>query len=181
MQAHYRDVVVPRLMQERGYKNRLAVPRVTKVTLNVGLGQGIKDAKYLDTAEQTLSRISGQQPVKTRARLSISNFKIRKGMVIGMKVTIRGKRMWDFLEKFVKLTLPRVRDFRGLSLDGFDRQGNYSVGFREHMSFPEIRPDEIETVHGIQMTVTTTAASREAGQALLEAMGFPFKKSASTV
>lgn len=163
-------------MEQGKFKSYLSVPRLLKVTLNVGLGAGIKEAKYLEAAEKTLTRITGQRPVKTRARLSISNFKIRKGMVIGMKVTLRGKRMWDFLDKLVHITFPRVRDFRGLSLDGFDGQGNYSLGFREHMAFPEIRPDEIETVHGLQITVSTTADSKEEGKSLLTALGFPFKE-----
>ncbi len=176
LQERYRKEVAPTLMKERWYRNALAVPRVVKVTVNVGLGQGIKDARYLDAAENTLRRITGQRPVKTRARISISNLKIRKGMVIGMKATLRGKRMWDFLEKLVMVTLPRVRDFRGLSPKGFDGQGNYSLGFREHMSFPEIRPDEVETIHGLQVTISTTAGSKEAGEALLKALGFPLQK-----
>jgi large subunit ribosomal protein L5 len=175
LQEYYRTHVVDTLIRERGYCHRLAVPRVQKITLNVGLGQSIKDAKYLDAAERTLARISGQQAVKTRARVSLSNFKIRKGMVIGMKVTLRGKHMWDFLDKLIHVTLPRVRDFRGLSLKGFDGQGNYSIGFREHMAFPEIRSDEIETVHGLQVTVSTTATSPEEGAALLQTLGFPFR------
>ncbi|HLD17583.1 MAG TPA: 50S ribosomal protein L5 [Patescibacteria group bacterium] len=172
----YQNEIAPAFAKERGLKNRQAVPRVTKVTLNVGLGQGIREAKYLDAAEQTLRRISGQQPVKTRARISISNFKIRKGMIIGMKVTLRGKRMWDFLEKLVKVALPRVRDFRGLPSTLFDRQGNLSIGFREHTAFPEIRPEEIETIHGVQVTVTTTARRKEDGQQLLKLFGFPFRE-----
>lgn len=176
LHEQYNKEIVPKLMQDRGYTNRLQVPRVTKVTLNVGLGQGIKDAKFLETAEQTLRRITGQQPVKTKARISISNFKIRKGMVIGMKVTVRGKRMWSFLEKLLKITLPRVRDFRGLPADAFDGQGNYTIGLKEHLAFPEIRPDEVEAVHGLQITLNTTAKSEEEGKALLDAMGFPFKK-----
>ena len=177
LQVYYKEQMVPVIMKEHGYQNRLAVPRFTKITLNVGLGQGIKDAKYLEAAEQTLRRISGQQPVKTRARLSISNFKIRKGMIIGMKVTMRGKRMWNFLEKLIKITLPRVRDFRGLPSDAFDRQGNYSIGMREHMAFPEIRPDEIETIHGLEITIGTNAKTQKEGKILLDAIGFPFKKS----
>lgn len=176
LQIFYKETVVPKLVEELSLKNALAVPRVAKVTLNVGLGQGIKEAKYLEAAESTLRRISGQQPVKCKARISISNFKIRKGMVIGMKVTLRGKRMWDFLEKFIKITLPRVRDFRGISSQAFDEKGNYSLGFREHISFPEIRPDEIEVVHGLQVTITTTAKNQLQGLALLQALGLPFKK-----
>lgn len=176
LQTFYKETVAPKLAEELGLKNALAVPKITKVTLNIGLGQGIKEAKYLETAEATLRRITGQQPVKCKARVSISNFKIRKGMVIGMKVTIHGKRMWDFLDKLVNITLPRVRDFRGLSLEAFDEKGNYSLGLKEHMSFPEIRPDEIEVIHGLQITLTTTAKNKEQGRILLAALGFPFKK-----
>lgn len=154
----------------------MAVPKITKVTLNVGLGQGIKEAKYLETAEATLRRITGQQPVKCKARVSISNFKIRKGMIVGMKVTVRGKRMWDFLDKLVNVTLPRVRDFRGISAEAFDEKGNYSLGFREHMAFPEIRPDEIEVIHGLQITISTTTKNKDEGKLLLALLGFPFKK-----
>lgn len=177
LQNFYKETVVPKLMDELRVKNRLAVPTITKVTVNVGLGQGLKDAKFLETAESTLRRITGQQPVKCRARVSISNFKIRKGMFIGLKVTMRGKRMWDFLEKLVKVALPRSRDFRGLSPDAFDNKGNFSLGFREHMAFPEIRPDEIETIHGLQVTITTTAKNKEKGRLLLSALGFPLRKS----
>lgn len=175
LQIFYKETVAPKLVKELGLKNALAVPKITKVTLNVGLGQGVKEAKFLDTAEATLRRITGQQPVKCKARVSISNFKIRKGMVIGMKVTVRGKQMWDFLDKLVNVTLPRVRDFRGISPEAFDEKGNYSLGFKEHMSFPEIRPDEIEVIHGLQVTITTTAKNKEQGRALLAALGFPFK------
>ncbi|MFH1253335.1 MAG: 50S ribosomal protein L5 [Candidatus Uhrbacteria bacterium] len=178
-QTYYKETAVPKLMEEFGLKNFLSVPKITKVTINVGLGQGIKEAKYLETAEATLRRITGQQPVRCKARISISNFKIRKGMVIGMKVTIRGKRMWDFLDKLVHITLPRVRDFRGISPEAFDEKGNYSLGFKEHMAFPEIRPDEIEVIHGLQVTITTTAKNKKEGQSLLVSLGFPFKKTDS--
>jgi large subunit ribosomal protein L5 len=176
LQTFYKETVAPKLAEELELKNTLAVPKITKVTLNVGLGQGIKEAKFIDTAEATLRRITGQHPVKTKARISISNFKIRKGMVIGMKVTLRGQRMWHFLDKLINITLPRVRDFRGISADAFDANGNYSIGFREHMSFPEIKPDEIEVIHGLQVTISTTAKTSEQGKALLTALGFPFKK-----
>ena len=175
LQNFYKETVAPKLAEDLGLKNALAVPKISKVTLNVGLGQGIKEAKYLETAEATLRRITGQQPVKCKARVSISNFKIRKGMVVGMKVTLRGKRMWDFLDRLVNVTLPRVRDFRGISPDALDERGYYSLGFREHVSFPEISPDEIEVIHGLQVVITTTAKNKEQGRALLTALGFPFK------
>jgi len=180
LQKLYKETIAPKLAEEFGLSNALAVPKVTKVTINVGLGQGVKDAKYLEAAENTLRRITGQQPVKCKARVSISNFKIRKGMVIGMKVTVRGKLMWDFLDKLVNITLPRMRDFRGISAESFDEKGNYSSGFREHIAFPEIRPDEVDVIHGLQLTITTTAKNPEQGVALLTALGFPFKKKDNT-
>lgn len=175
LKDHYKKTVVPALRERFGYKNAHAVPAVTKVTLNVGLGKGLKDAKFLETAESTLRRITGQAPVKTKARISISNFKIRQGMVVGMKVTLRGARMWDFLEKLIKVSVPRIRDFRGLPESGFDGQGNYTLGFKEHMAFPEIRTDEIEVVHGLQVTIGTTAKSKPEALALMKALGMPIE------
>lgn len=176
LQETYKTHVVPKMKEQFAYTNVHAIPSITKVTINVGLGKNMKDAKYLEAAEHTLQRISGQQPVKTKARKSISNFKLRQGNVIGMKVTLRGKRMWDFLEKLVAITMPRVRDFRGLPMTGFDGQGNFSLGFREHIAFPEIRSDEVDVIHGLQVTVSTTAKSKEEGFALLKHLGFPFKE-----
>ena len=170
----YKNQVIPKLMSEFGYMNLNAVPRITKVTLNVGLGKGIKDAKFLETAENTFRRITGQATVKTKARKSISTFKIREGMVVGMKVTLRGKRMWDFLEKLVKISIPRIRDFRGLPATGFDECGNYTLGFPEHTAFPEIRTDEIEVIHGLEVTIGMTTKSAEEGKAVLVNLGFPF-------
>jgi large subunit ribosomal protein L5 len=172
----YNATAVPKLMQEFGYKNVNAVPKIQKVTLNIGLGKGLKDAKFLETAEDTLKRITGQTPVKTKARKSISTFKIREGMVIGLKVTLRGRRMWDFLEKLVKVAIPRIRDFRGLPPTGFDGSGNYTLGFPEHTAFPEIRTDEIEVVHGLQVTIGMSTKSPAEGMILLKALGFPFKE-----
>ncbi len=175
LQAYYKSDVIPKLQTEFGYPNPHAVPAIRQVTLNVGLGKGIKDAKFLETAERTLRRITGQQPVKTKARKSISNFKIRQNMVVGMKVTLRGKRMWDFLEKMIKVSLPRIRDFRGISPTAFDERGNYSLGITEHTAFPEIGTDEIEVVHGLQVTIGTTAMTAKEGRALLTHLGFPFR------
>ncbi len=172
----YKTDVVPKLKEEFGYKNVNSVPVIKTVTLNVGLGKGLKDAKHLETVEQTLLRIAGQKPVLTKARKSIAGFKIREGMVVGTKVTLRGKRMWDFLEKLIKISLPRVRDFRGLSAKGFDGQGNYSLGLKEHTAFPEIRSDEIELIHGIQITIATTAETTAEAKALLTHLGLPLKK-----
>lgn len=175
LKEFYNKDVIPKLKDQFGYKNAHAVPVITSVSINVGLGKAKDDARYLETAENTLRRIAGQQPVKTKARKSISNFKIREGSVVGMKVTLRGKRMWDFLEKLIKVSLPRVRDFRGISPKGFDKGGNYTLGFTEHTAFPEIRSDEIEVIHGLQVTVQTTASSAEEAKALLTHLGFPFK------
>ncbi len=180
LRQQYKSTVIPSLQKKFGYKNPHAVPIVRQVTLNIGVGPGLKDAKYLETAERTLTRVSGQRPVKTLARKSIAGFKIRQGMVVGMKATLRGKRMWDFLEKLIKVSLPRVRDFQGLSPKAFDGTGNYSIGFSEHTAFPEIRSDEIEVIHGLQVTIGTTAKSKAEGLALLKQLGFPFREETAT-
>ncbi len=174
----YKQEVIPKLKTEFGYKNIHGVPTIKSVTLNVGLGAGLKESKHIETAEKTLTRISGQKPVSTKARKSISTFKIREGNVVGMKVTLRGKRMWDFLEKLIKISLPRVRDFRGLPQDAFDGQGNYSIGLKEHISFPEVRSDEIELIHGLQVTIATTAKTDAESKSLLTHLGLPLKKEA---
>ncbi len=176
MKEQYTKEIVPKLMEQFSYKNINAVPTIQKITLNVGLGKGLKDAKYLEAAERTLRRITGQAPVKTKARKSISGFKIREGMVVGMKVTLRGPKMWDFLEKLVRVSLPRVRDFRGLNPDAFDGQGNYSIGIKEHIAFPEISSDEIELIHGLQAVISTSAETNEEAEALLRLIGMPLKK-----
>lgn len=175
LKERYQKEAVPLLTKELGIKNVMALPKVTKVTVSVGLSQGIKDPKVLETVERTLERIAGQKPQKTKARKSIASFKIREGQVVGMMVTLRGPRMWDFLTKLVGVTFPRIRDFRGISPKIIDDRGNLSVGFRENLSFPEIRPDEVERVHGLQITVSTTAETREKGLALFKALGFPFQ------
>lgn len=159
-----------------GYKNNMAVPKITKVVINVGTGHGLKDAKFNEAVENTLIRITGQQPVKTAAKKSISNFKIREGLIVGMMVTLRGKRMYDFLDKLINIALPRVRDFRGLNPKSVDPKGNLNIGFREHISFPEIKSDEIEKIHGLQVSVVTTAKTRDEGVELLTLLGFPFSK-----
>jgi len=172
----YTKEAIPALKERFGYTNSMAIPKIEKVVLNVGLGKSLKDSAFIETAQKTLERISGQKPVETKARKSISNFKIREGMVIGMKVTLRGKRMNDFLEKLIKITLPRVRDFRGLSRKSIDREGNLNIGIKEHIAFPEIKTDEIERLHGLEIAVVTTAKTREEGTALFEALGFPLQK-----
>jgi len=180
LKEYYTKKAVPELIKKFGYKNSMQVPKLEKVVLNAGLSKGLKDATYLDTVESTLTRISGQRPIKTKAKKSISNFKIRQGMVIGMKVTLRGQRMYDFVEKLVKITLPRVRDFRGLDWKLLDKTGNLNIGISEHISFPEIRSDEIEKLHGLEAAIVTTAKSVEEAKALFLALGFPFKNEVKT-
>jgi len=175
LHERYTKELRPGLMKDLEISNAMAVPRVSAVTVSVGLSQGLKDPKFLDVTESTLTRITGQKPVKTKAKQSISNFKIRKGMVVGMRVTLRGKRMWSFLDKLINVTFPRIRDFRGISTKHVDAQGNITVGFREFLPFPEIRPDEVERVHGLEVTVSSTAGDRTKGIALFKALGFPFK------
>lgn len=175
---HYKKTVVPALMKEFGYSNIHQVPHLAKVVLNVGIPAGNKDAKLVETATEVLTRITGQAPVKTLAKKSISNFKIRQGMVVGLMVTVRGPRMHDLVEKLIHITLPRVRDFRGLSTKGLDGRGNLSLGFKEFIAFPEIRPDEVERLHGLELAIVTTAKTREEGFALLKLLGFPFKEAA---
>lgn len=172
----YRERGVPALKEMFGYTNLYQIPKVVRVTLNVGLGSGLKDAQYLDVVTETLTRITGQKPVKTRAKKSVAGFKIREGQVIGMKVTLRKKRMLDFLLKLVTFALPRVRDFRGLDSKAVDKNGNLSIGFRESAAFPEIRSDEIEKIHGLEVAISTNAKTREEGIALFTLLGFPFKK-----
>jgi large subunit ribosomal protein L5 len=173
---HFKEVVVPALKAELGYTNNLQVPKITKVVINVGVGRFIKEAHYIENVVKTLERITGQKPMRTVAKKSISNFKIREGMDIGVMVTLRGPRMYDFLEKFLKVTLPRVRDFHGVSPKSFDNQGNYAMGFKENISFPEVKVDELDKVHGLQIIITTTAKNKDEGMKLLKQIGFPFAK-----
>ena len=174
LKEQYQTAVVPSLKKDFGITSAMAVPKLKSVTISVGLSQGIKDPKVLETVERTLERISGQKPAKTKANKSISSFKIREGMVVGMMVTLRGQRMWDFLTRLTNFTFPRIRDFRGISAKSMDAHGNLSLGFRENIAFPEIRPDEIERIHGLQITIATTAGERTIGTALLKGLGFPF-------
>lgn len=172
----FRKVVAPALKEKLGLDNVHQVPRIQKVTLNVGLGKGLKDARFIDTVEATLTRITGQKPVKTLARKSIATFKIRQGMPVGMVVTLRGKRMWTFLDKLGSVAFARIRDFRGIPESSVDKQGNFSYGFREQLAFPEVSPEEAEVSHGLQVNITTSANSHQAGMELFKAIGFPFKK-----
>jgi len=175
LKEYYKKQVLPKMKEEMGIKNEMAVPRMEKVTLNVGLGPGMKEPKYKEQVEATLAAITGQKAVLTKARKSISSFKIREGMEIGAKVTLRGDRMYDFVEKLINIVFPRVRDFRGIEVKKVDKDGNISVGIKETLAFPEISPEEIELNHPLEITITTTANSREEGRALFEKLGFPFK------
>lgn len=174
LKERYQKEIAPALAKEFGIANVFAVPKISAITVSVGLSQGLKDPKFTEVAESVLARITGQRPVKTKAKQSIASFKIRQGMVVGTRVTLRGPRMWHFLEKLLRVTFPRIRDFRGITTKTVDGRGNVSVGFREFLPFPEIRPDEVERVHGLEVTVSTTAGERKKGISLLKALGFPF-------
>lgn len=172
----YKKEIVPALQKELGYGNALQVPKLVKVVLNVGYGRQVKEAAFIDNVTETLKAISGQKPIHNKSKKSISNFKIREGQNIGASVTLRGKRMYDFIDKLISITFPRVRDFRGISPKSFDKQGNYSIGFKEHIAFPEIKSDAVDKLHGLQIVINTTAKDPTEGLALLEKLGFPFKK-----
>ena len=172
----YTEEVVPAMMKEFGYKNIFEIPKIEKVVINMGVGEATQNPDALEAAVADLTRIAGQKPVITRAKRSISAFKVREGMNVGCKVTLRGKRMYDFLEKLFNVVLPRVRDFRGMSPDGFDGRGNYSMGLKEQLIFPEIDYDQVTKIRGMNITITTTAKTDEEGRYLLRAMGMPFKR-----
>lgn len=171
----YRKEIIPALKAELGLKNNLAVPKLEKVIVSIGTGQGLRDPRFNEVAEATLVRITGQKPIKTLAKKSIAAFKVRQGMKIGLKVTLRGKRMYDFVDKLINISLPRLRDFRGLEAKMMDGAGNLTIGFREHLAFPEIKSDEVEKIHGLEVTIVTTAKNDQAGMALLKRLGFPIK------
>lgn len=176
LKEHYATAIAPKLRESLGLSNVMAVPRVMKIVVNVGMGQAVREPKIAELVLASLTRMTGQRPVRTLARKSIATFKIREGLAIGTMVTLRGTRMWDFLEKLIRAALPRVRDFRGIPQSAVDRQGNLSIGFREHMVFPEIRMDDVEQMHGVQVTVVTNAGSRERGLALFRSLGIPFRE-----
>ena len=171
----YKDTVVQELKDKFEYKSVMQVPRITKITLNMGLGEALADKKILEHAVSDMTAISGQKPIITKARKSVAGFKIRDGYPIGCKVTLRGERMWEFLERFISIAVPRIRDFRGLNPKSFDGRGNYSVGIKEQIIFPEIDYDKVDKVRGMDITITTTANSNEEGRALLSAFNFPLK------
>jgi len=175
LKARYRDEVVPLLMKEYSYRNPMQVPRLEKVVLNVGMGEATANAKLLEAAAKELGQITGQRPMITRARKSIAAFKLREGVAIGCKVTLRGERMWQFLERLLHVALPRIRDFRGVLGRSFDGRGNYTLGLKEQLIFPEIKYDEISAIHGMDITIVTTAKTDPEGKALLKHLGMPFR------
>ena len=176
LKERYRNEIISKLMELCGYKNIMQVPRLDKITLNIGLGEAIANAKALESAERDLTAISGQHPVTTRAKKSIASFRLRTGMPIGLKVTLRGERMYDFFDKLVNIVLSRMREFRGVSRNSFDGCGNYSLGLREQIVFPEVDYDEIDKVRGLEVSVVTTAKTDEEGRHLLELLGMLFTK-----
>jgi large subunit ribosomal protein L5 len=178
LQEKYRNELAGEIQKKLGLKNSMQVPRITKITLNMGVGEAVADKKVIDNARADMEKISGQRPVTTIARKSVAGFKIRDGMPIGCKVTLRRERMYEFLDRLVNIAIPRIRDFRGLNPKSFDRQGNYSMGVQEQIIFPEINYDEIDELRGMDIIITTTATTPEEGRALLEAFNFPFKKPA---
>ncbi len=172
----YTKTIVKKLMQDLGYQNVMEVPRITKITLNMGVGEAVNDKKVVDHAAGDLAKIAGQKPIITKSRKSIAGFKIRENWPIGCKVTLRRARMYDFLERLLYISIPRIRDFRGLNRRSFDGRGNYSMGVKEQIMFPEIQYDKIDALRGLDITITTTAKSNEEGLALLMAFQFPFKE-----
>ncbi len=176
LKEKYNSEVVPALKEEMGIKNSFAVPKMNKAVVNIGLGDKAKNDSYIENAQKTIEAITGQRPILTKARKSIAGFKIREGMVVGMRVTLRGDRMYAFIDKLINVTMPRIRDFRGLSPKMVDRQGNLSVGFRENLAFPEVNPDAVDTTHGLQVTINTSAETKEEGLLLFRKLGFPFQK-----
>lgn len=176
LKSYYVLHVIPMLMEQFHYTTVMAVPQIKKITLNMGLGKSISDKKVLNSAINDLTLISGQKPIVTLAKKSIANFKIRQGYPIGCKVTLRGNRKWDFFDKLITIAIPRIRDFRGLSLRSFDGRGNYSLGIREQIIFPEINYDKIDNIRGMDITLTIKARSDIEGKALLSAFNFPFRK-----
>lgn len=175
LKAWYRQEVIPRLQRELGLSNPMQVPRLEKVVINMGVGDALKDARLLEAAVEDLATITGQKPIVTKARRSVAGFKIRQGMAIGVKVTLRGDRMWEFLDRLITVAIPRIRDFRGLNPRAFDGHGNYTLGLTEQLIFPEIDYDKVAKVRGMDITIVTTAKTDEEGRALLVALGFPFE------
>ena len=176
LQQFYRDTVVPQLRKDLGIANAMEVPKITKITVNMGVGEAVADKKIVEAAAGDLAKITGQKPVMCRSRKSIASFKLRENLPIGCKVTLRGPRMYEFLDRLISVAMPRIRDFRGVSPRSFDGQGNYNMGVKEQIIFPEIQYDQIDQLRGMDITITTTAKDDKAGRALLEAFNFPFRK-----
>lgn len=176
LHQHYREKVVPRLQQELQIANIMQVPRIAKITINMGVGEAVADKKVMDAAVADLTRITGQKPLITKSRKAIASFKIRAGLAVGAKVTLRGRRMYEFLDRLISIAMPRIRDFRGVSPRSFDGRGNYSLGVKEQIIFPEIQYDQVDQVRGMDITISTTASDDRRGRALLEAFNFPFRK-----
>ena len=176
LQQYYRDQVLPKLKAELGLSNPMEVPRITKITVNMGVGEAVADRKVMDAALGDLAKITGQKPIICKAKKAIATFKVREGLPIGCKVTLRGARMYEFLDRLISVAMPRIRDFRGVSPRGFDGQGNYSMGVREQIIFPEIQYDTVDQLRGMDITITTTARDNKQGRALLDAFNFPFRK-----
>ncbi|WP_297799307.1 50S ribosomal protein L5 [Arenimonas sp. GDDSR-1] len=175
LEKMYKDVVVPKMIEKFGYKNVMEVPRLSKITLNMGVGEAVGNKKILENAVADMAKISGQKPIVTNARVSVASFKIRDGWPIGCKVTLRRDKMFEFLDRFINISLPRVRDFRGVNGRSFDGRGNYNMGIKEQIIFPEIDFDAVDAMRGMDIAVTTTAKTNEEAKALLEAFGFPFR------
>ena len=176
LQEFYRETVVPRLRSDLKIENAMQVPRITKITINMGVGEAVADRKVMDAAVTDLTKISGQKPLITKSRKAIASFKLRAGLAVGAKVTLRGTRMYEFLDRLINIAMPRIRDFRGVSARSFDGQGNYSLGVKEQIIFPEIQYDQVDQIRGMDITITTTARDNRQGRALLEAFNFPFRK-----
>ncbi len=176
LDTFYRETVVPRLRADLKIENAMQVPRITKITINMGVGEAVADRKVMDAAVTDLTKISGQKPLVTKSRKAIASFKLRAGLAVGAKVTLRGARMYEFLDRLINIAMPRIRDFRGVSARSFDGQGNYSMGVKEQIIFPEIQYDQVDQIRGMDITITTTAVDDRHGRALLEAFNFPFRK-----
>jgi large subunit ribosomal protein L5 len=176
LQDFYNETVVPRLRSELKIENAMQVPRITKITINMGVGEAVADRKVMDAAVTDLTKIAGQKPLVTKSRKAIASFKLRAGLAVGAKVTLRGTRMYEFLDRLINIAMPRIRDFRGVSPRSFDGQGNYSMGVKEQIIFPEIQYDQVDQIRGMDITITTTAVDNRHGRALLEAFNFPFRK-----
>jgi large subunit ribosomal protein L5 len=178
MRDRYQQQVAPALMEAFGLQNSMQIPRIQKVVVNIGVGEALDNPKALEAAVEDLTTITGQRPIQTKARKSIANFKLREGRIIGTKVTLRGDRMWAFLDRVMNVALPRVRDFRGVSPNAFDGRGNYTLGLRDQLVFPEIEYDKIDKLRGLEVTIVTTAGDDEQARALLQMLGMPFRKEA---